>query len=107
MRQRLLVPATHLLLVSLAIAFAPGVVAASSGDVNTEPLYNLVEVATTVARILGPFFIAAGAVAWGVEKVSLSANKGLKVIVAGILMTALAFGLPVLIGLIRFVAEGV
>jgi len=92
------------------MVFSVGVAAAdTNADVNVDSLYNLVDVALTAATYLGPFFIVLGGIMWGVEQFgqSQNASKALKYMVAGLLLTGLAFGIGILIGIIQFVAEGI
>lgn len=86
-----------------------GIGAAQGTDtsVNIDVFYNLTEVALTVARMAGPFLVALGGVGVCYERISIDQKKGWKTIVSGILLTLFAFGYGVLIGLIKFVANGV
>jgi len=87
-----------------------GVVAAETDAAeNVDALYNLVDVALTASAYLGPFFVILGGIMWGFVQFSTrrDAQKALKFFVAGVLITGLAFGIEILIGLIQFVAEGV
>lgn len=93
-----------------AVYTSVGVAAAESNAAqNVDTLYNLVDVALTAATYLGPFFIVLGGIVWGFEqfRTQRNAQKALKFMVAGLLLTGLAFGIGVVIGVIEFVATGV